>query len=62
MDEKDEKLIDELTDSMYHCVDFLNLITEQQDLNRNISSYIGPLKILKRELNNNLYYIQQLIK
>lgn len=62
MKELDENLMNEITDSVYNCIDFLNIITEQCDLNKNISAYIGPLKILKRELDRNLNNIQKLSK
>lgn len=62
MKELNEDLLNQITDSVYDCIDFLNIITEQCDLNKNISTYIGSLRILKRELDRNISNIQQLSK
>ena len=62
MKELDKNLVNEITDSVYDCIDFLNIITDQCDLNKNISTYIGSLRILKRELDRNLLNIQELSK
>lgn len=62
MKDVDENLMNEIIDSVYNCIDFLNIITDQCDLNKNISAYIGPLKILAKELDRNLSNIQKLSK
>ena len=62
MKELDENIMNEITDSVYDCIDFLNVITDQCDLNKNVSAYIGSLRILKRELDRNLLNIQDLSK
>lgn len=56
---ENEHLLNDVMDSLYHCIDLLSLLTEEQNLNKNISFYMGPLKILKKELMNDIVYFEQ---
>ncbi|WP_416327788.1 hypothetical protein [[Eubacterium] hominis] len=60
MSEKEEQVFVEVTGSIYDCIDFINLLLNQYDLNKNISAYLGALRILNRELLSNIDNLNQL--
>lgn len=60
MSEQEEQVINQISGSIYDCIDFLNILIEQCDLNKNIGAYLGALRILNRELISDINHINQL--
>lgn len=60
MSEQEEQVINQISGSIYDCIDFLTILIDQCDLNKNIGAYLGALRILNRELISNISHMNQL--
>lgn len=60
MSEQEEQVINQISGSIYDCIDFLTILIDQCDLNKNVGSYLGALRILNRELISDINYMNQL--
>lgn len=60
MSEQEEQIINQISGSIYDCIDFLNILIDQCDLNKNIGAYLGALRILNRELISDINQMNQL--
>ncbi len=60
MSEQEEQVINQISESIYDCIDFLNILIDQCDLNKNIGAYLCALRILNRELISDINHISQL--
>ena len=60
MSEQEEQVINQISESIYDCIDFLNILIDQSDVNKNIGAYLCALRILNRELISDINHISQL--
>lgn len=60
MSESEEQILNQISGSIFDCIDFLNILIDQCDLNKNIGCYLGALRILNRELSADVRCIDEI--